>query len=109
MRSASLDWVACPSSEFFGELRLFHNAGSGSVSVVKPCKGLQAFILWYYFGYTVLTLEIHAVAAFEIKDLTGFVGGCDSGPKVLNNAADFRDLLGVAFGKLSAADEQAVF
>ena len=56
-----------------------------------------------------LTLEIYAVAAFEIKDLTGFVGGCDSGPKVLNNAADFRDLLGVAFGKLSAADEQAVF
>ena len=78
MRSASLDWAACPSSEFFGELRLFHNGGSGSVSVVKACKGLQALILWYYFGHTLLTLEIHAIATLEIKYLTGFVWSSDN-------------------------------
>mgnify|MGYP001169469074 FL=1 len=78
MRSASLDWVACLSSEFFGELRVFYNGGSGSVSVVKHCKGLQALILWYYFGNTVLSLEIHAIATLEIKNHTRFVWGSDN-------------------------------
>src|SRR6516225_11901023 len=53
-------------------------------------------------------LELHAVRALEPKRRARLGRGCDFKAQFLDNAADLRDLLGIAFGELARTDIERI-
>src|SRR6266581_903904 len=53
-------------------------------------------------------LELHPIRAFEPEQLPRFVRRGDLVAEILDDAADFGDLLSIAFGELARADIERV-